>query len=125
MLNHIQGLESFSMGSMSTPEDMGLYVFPNCTNGALIGVKYPLKAGSQVSLLLRLAFEERLTYRPTIELLAPDAAAKLGISLSTLRRWIAKGWIYYWPAEDADGREVKVFSEAEVEALRLAKPRDL
>jgi hypothetical protein len=137
MLSHIQMLETPTTG-LFTPHitrkscDTGLYVFPNCTTGALMGVKYPSKFGSQVALLLRLAFDERDYTLPTYALSEDAAAEKLGINCATLRQWVKKGWIWYWTEWKKFGDSNvmfplpgKIFSEIEVEALRLAKPRNL
>jgi len=136
MLSHVQTLETLATPlphhrTLPKPQDTGLYVFPNCTNGALMGVEYPLELGREVERLLRRAHEDRQVWCPQHALSANDAAKKLGISRSTLRRWVAKGWIYAWTKWDTDflGLYIEtpgyLFSEMEVEAYRLAKPRAL
>lgn len=136
MLSHIQMLATLAtplphQRTLPKPQDTRLYVFPNCTTGALMGVEYPLEMGWEVKRLLRRAHEDRQDGCPRHALSANDAAKKLGISRSTLRRWVAKGWIYVWTNWDIDflGLYIDipgyVFSEEEVEAYCLAKPRAL
>jgi predicted DNA-binding protein (UPF0251 family) len=129
------------------PLTKGMYIFPNCETGALMGVEYPLELEQQVKVLLRQAHKERELSRPTYTMSRKEAAKRLGIKQSVLQSWVKKGWIYCWPnwvvienwplqlpyppswASD-ESRNVVVscetlFSELEVEALRLVKPRDL
>ncbi|MGI4873897.1 MAG: hypothetical protein ACRYFX_22280 [Janthinobacterium lividum] len=112
-------------------QDTGLYVFPNCTTGALMAVKYPVQAGWQVERLLRKAHADRANdLSPSQALTATVAAKKLGISRRTLQRWVARGWIYAWSKWGYDlffdfSNTPYLFSRTEVEAHCLAKPCDL
>jgi hypothetical protein len=148
MLKQVSLLNTCALYAKPTnpkPLDKGMYIFPNCETGALMGVEYPLDAEHQVKVLLRYAHKERDRPLPICTLHATDAAKRLGISQSVLRRWVKKGWIYCWTSwivvenwpsrypptlfSDESGNvvipAVTLFSELEVEALRIAKPRDL
>ena len=149
MLSQVSELETFAW---STPPEKpkrptkGMFIFPNCQTGALMGVEYPLKAKRQAAFLLKLAHAERDWTLPEYPLSESAAAEMLGISISVLQNWVKKGWIYYWNKWKVLGLETRsypaewdsteynkvmiplperIFSEIEVEALLLAKPRDL
>lgn len=146
MLKQVSLLNSCALfAELTNPEPlgMGMYVFSNYRTGALTGVKYPLEIEHRLLVLLQSAHKqrdsipERIMYNPT-------AAKRLGISQRTLQRWVEKGWIYGWPVwvvnqdwtgplptgwshneDDEVVMPLTMFSEVEVEALRLAKPCDL
>jgi hypothetical protein len=127
------------------PLDIGMKIFPNYKTGALMGVKYPIEVEQQLLMLLRHTHKERGLPLPLSTLHGYDAANRLGISHRVFQRWVEKGWIYSWTnwmvvqnqkapyppnwSSDEQGRIVvpgaTLFSELEVEALRLAKPCDL
>lgn len=148
MLSEVSELETFAFSTPpETPKRLtkGMFVFPNCKTGASMGVEYPLKAKRQAAFLLKLAHAERDWNLPQYPLSESAAAEMLGISMSVLQNWVNKGWIYYWteweisetqtasypPCWDSESKKVmlplpgRIFSEIEVEALLLAKPRDL
>lgn len=147
MLSHIQmlkTLEPFPL-PIPKPQDTALYVFPNHTTGALMCAECPLEVGPEVELLLFCAHVHRKHLSPPPEVLPTRIAAKMiGISQSTLRRWVAKGWIRAWSRQGPIDRGYPavwnedecsdidcwagpgyLFCSQEVEAYRLAKPRDL
>ena len=150
MLKQVSLLNTCALYAKPTnpkPLSKGMSIFPNCETGALMGVEYPLELEQQVKVLLRHAHKERELAQPTYALSEYEAAKKLGIRRSVFQRWVKKGWIYCWTpwrvvdnwpsqwqyprnwAYDENGNIVlpgaALFSELEVEALRLAKPRDL
>ena len=146
MLSHIQMLRTLDspQRTVPKPQDTTLYVFPNCTTGALMCVECPLEVGPEVELLLMCAHINRKHLNPPSDILPTYIAAKMiGISQSTLRRWVAKGWIRAWSKQAPNGLGCPVawavdelnpprwatpgylFCGQEVEAYRLAKPRDL
>lgn len=147
MLSRIQMLKTLEPVPLPIPkpQDTALYVFPNHTTGALMCVECPLEAGPEVELLLLCAHIHRKHLNPPPGVLPTRIAAKMiGISQSTLRRWVAKGWIRAWSKQESidkgyppiwDIDEYKgrnywpgpgyIFYNQEVEAYRLAKPRDL
>jgi hypothetical protein len=123
MLSHI-----FSLGTLypkptvvPEPKDGCLLTFPNYVTGSLMGVECAYAVRIQVENLLKLAHAERYYKSPPPKVvLELKAAEMLNISPSTLRGWVSKGWIYRWYTLYGS-----VFSDAEVQALRLAKPRSL
>lgn len=148
MLSHIQMLKTFADMSpnrriIPQPQDTSLFVFPNCTTGALMCVECSPEVGPEVELLLMCAHVHRKhSCLPADVLPACIAAKMIGISRSTLRRWVAKGWIRAWskqaPIEpmcypaaqneaepNGPGVASGYFCAMEVKAYRLAKPRAL
>lgn len=150
MLKQASLLQTYALRTKPTNPKLlnkGLYIFPNCETGALMGVEYPLELEQQVKVLLRHAHKERELSRPTYGISEYEAAKKLGIRRSVFQSWVKKGWIYCWTswrvvnnwpsqysyppswAFDESGNIVlpdeTLFSELEVEALRLAKPRNI
>lgn len=147
MLSHIQMLPTLGKPerAIPKPQDTGLYVFPNCTTGALMCAEYPLEAGPEVELLLMCAHVHRKHSCLPVDVVPTFIAARIiGISQSTLRRWVIKGWIRAWsqqapfcfedegPLNEGGNNNLVhpvtsgyFFSVEEAEAYRLAKPRDL
>lgn len=148
MLSLVQMLRTIEPSQRSTkitPQDTGLYVFPNCTTGALMCVEYSMSVAGEVELLLMGAHLSREQKFLPIDVVPARIAAKMmGISQSTLWRWVAKGWVrawstqtpfnpIYWTDNGVDeptpptyvGRSNYFFSAQEAEAYRLAKPRAL
>ena len=127
MLSHV-----FSLGThyakpssvpIPQPQEGCLIVFPNYVTGFLMGVECALKSRKQVEQLLKLAHAERFyEAHPPQTLTEAGAAKRLDISVSTLQAWARKGWIYRWDIPRYCGH---VYSNAEVQALRLARPRSL
>lgn len=147
MLSQIQMLKTLDplQRAIPKPQDTGLYVFPNCTTGALMCVEYSLEVGPEVELLLMCAHAHRKHSCLPADVIPTFIAARIiGISQSTLRRWVTKGWIRAWskqapfhfdyegPWNEGGNNDLVhpvtsgyYFSEQEAEAYRLAKPRDL
>lgn len=126
MLSHISALGSLYASSTTPrvpqPKDSCLLSFPNYVTGFLMGVECSYASRKQVKQLLKLAHAERFYVTPPPRVLTPEATTNLlRISLSTLSSWVSKGWIYRWYTRHG----LSVFSETEVQALRLARPRSL
>jgi hypothetical protein len=147
MLSHIYKLRTLEPPQriIPKPQDTCLYVFPNCTNGALMCVECPIEVGPEVELLLLCAHVQRNHSCLPSDVIPTFIAARIiGISQSTLRRWVIKGWIRAWskqapinpdysgPWNEGGNNDLVhpvtsgyFFSEREAQAYRLAKPRDL
>lgn len=124
MLSHI-----FPLGTLYAkppvvpqPKDGCLLTFPNYVTGSLMGVECTYGDRTEVENLLKLAHAERY-YKSAPQAVVSEnkAAEMLGIRPSTLRGWVAKGWIYRWFGSNYE----YVFSYAEVQALQTARPRTL
>jgi hypothetical protein len=124
MLSHIFSLGTLYAKPPVLPQsnDGCLLTFPNYVTGSLIGVECTYDKRTEVGTLLKLAHAERY-YKsaPQAVISEHKAAEMLGIRPSTLRGWVAKGWIYRWIGSNYE----YVFSAFEVQALQIARPRTL
>lgn len=124
MLNHI-----FSLGTLypklpvvSQPNDGCLLTFPNYVTGSLMGVECTYANRTKVESMLKLAHAERY-YKAAPQAVVSEhkAAEMLKIHPSTLRGWVAKGWIYRWWGSNYE----YIYSSFEVQALQIGRPRTL